>query len=82
MTTEEQREIRRRLEEALRRRRLQDDQKRAYRVNELCVAFGLGRTKTYDLIKAGKLRTVWVGGRRLIPRDAAEMLIAEPDDES
>jgi excisionase family DNA binding protein len=82
MTTEEQREIRRRLEEALRRRRLQDDQKRAYRVNEFCAAFGLGRTKTYDLIKAGKLRTVWVGGRRLIPRDAAEMLIAEPDDES
>ena len=39
--------------------------------------YGLGRTKTYDLIKAGKLRTVLVGGRRLVPKDAAEALFAQ-----
>jgi excisionase family DNA binding protein len=52
-------------------------EKRAFRINEFCAAYGLGRTKTYDLIKAGKLRTIMVGGRRLIHRDAAEALFAE-----
>jgi excisionase family DNA binding protein len=53
------------------------DEKRAFRINEFCAAYGLGRTKTYELIKAGKLRTVLVGGRRLIPKDEAEALLAE-----
>ena len=44
------------------------DEKRAFRINEFCAVYGLGRTKTYDLIKAGKLRTVLVGGRRLVPK--------------
>ena len=54
-------------------------EKRAFRIDEFCAAYGLGRTKTYDLIKTGKLRTVLVGGRRLVPRDAAEALFAAPD---
>jgi excisionase family DNA binding protein len=52
------------------------EDKRAFRINEFCVAYGLGRTKTYDLIKSGKLRTVLVGGRRLVHRDAAEALFS------
>jgi excisionase family DNA binding protein len=48
---------------------------RAYRVNDFINAFGLGRTSVYKLIKEGKLRTVMIGGRRLIPADEAEMLI-------
>jgi excisionase family DNA binding protein len=51
-------------------------EKQAYRINEFCSAFGLGRTKVYELIGSGKLRTVLVGGRRLIPAEAAKALIA------
>ena len=57
------------------------EEKRAFRINEFCAAYGLGRTKTYDLIKTGKLRTVVMGGRRLVPKDAAEKLLAECGDD-
>ena len=53
------------------------DERRAYRINDFCRAFGLGRTKAYELIGSGKLRTVTVGGRRLVPRDAAEALLSQ-----
>ncbi len=43
-----------------------DDYSRFYRV---------GRTKTYDLINSGTLKSVLIGGRRLIPVDAAEALL-------
>ena len=48
---------------------------RAYRVNDFIKAFGIGRTSVYRLIKDGKLPSVMIGGRRLIPADAAEALI-------
>jgi excisionase family DNA binding protein len=54
-------------------------EKRAFRINEFCTAYGLGRTKTYDLIKTGKLRAIMVGGRRLIHKDAAEALFSETE---
>jgi len=49
----------------------------AYRVNEFCQVVGLGRTTVYALIAEGKLSTIKIGGRRLIPREAALALIAE-----
>jgi excisionase family DNA binding protein len=49
----------------------------AYRVNEFCRVVGLGRTTVYALIAEGKLATIKIGGRRLIPREAALALIAE-----
>jgi excisionase family DNA binding protein len=49
--------------------------KRAYRVSEVAEAYGIGRTKLYDLIKEGKLHTVKVGGRRLIPAESLEALL-------
>jgi len=51
------------------------DERLAYRVDDFCRAIGLGRTKVYELISAGLLRTVVIGGRRLIPREAAEALL-------
>ena len=54
-------------------------EKRAYRINDFCSAYGLGRTKVYELIKSGKLRTVLVDGRRLVPRDAGDALLAGTD---
>jgi excisionase family DNA binding protein len=52
-------------------------EKRAYRINEAVAAYRLSRSTLYKLMSAGTLRTVKVAGRRLIPRDALEALIAE-----
>jgi excisionase family DNA binding protein len=49
----------------------------AYRVNEFCQVVGLGRTMVYGLISDGKLATIKIGNRRLIPREAALALIAK-----
>jgi len=51
----------------------------AYRVDEFCRVVGLGRTKVYALIAEGKLATIKIGKRRLIPRQAALALLAEAD---
>jgi excisionase family DNA binding protein len=49
--------------------------RRAYRVNDFCALYGLGRSSVYALMAKGKLRTVRIGGRRLIPADEAEALL-------
>ena len=81
MTTDNSSERRERPEKARHRvddlHQLRPEQKRAYRVNEFCAAYGLSRTTTYSLIGAGKLRSVIVGGRRLIHKDDAEALFSE-----
>lgn len=41
----------------------------AYRVDEASEASGVGRSKLYEEIKGGRLRSVKVGGRRLILHD-------------
>ena len=51
------------------------NERRALRVADFCAAYGLSRSTVYKLMKAGKLYTVLVGGRRLIPADAAEALL-------
>jgi excisionase family DNA binding protein len=50
-------------------------ERRAYRVKDFCATHGVSRSSVYKLMKAGKLRTVLVGGRRLIPKDAADALL-------
>jgi excisionase family DNA binding protein len=47
----------------------------ALRLRDFCAATGLGKTKTYELIAQGKLKSVKVGARRLIPYGEAERLI-------
>jgi excisionase family DNA binding protein len=47
----------------------------AYRVDEFCRVVGLGRTTVYALIAQGKLASVKIGNRRLIPRAAALALL-------
>ena len=39
----------------------------AYRVAQFCKAIGLGKTKFYELVADGKIKTIVIGGRRLIP---------------
>jgi excisionase family DNA binding protein len=51
------------------------DEKRALRVKDASALYGLSRSTLYVLMDAGKLRSVKIGGRRLIPRDALESLL-------
>jgi excisionase family DNA binding protein len=57
-----------------------------YRVQEACELLSQGRTKIYEAIASGKLRSVRVGGSRLIPADAlrdyAERLAAGDNDQA
>ncbi len=42
-----------------------------WRINEFCAVFGIGRTKFYDLVKKGEIRTVKLGSTTLIPSSEA-----------
>jgi excisionase family DNA binding protein len=46
-------------------------------VAHFCKAIGLGKTKFYELVAAGKIRTVLIGGRRLIPAAEAQRLVRD-----
>ncbi|MDI9848653.1 helix-turn-helix domain-containing protein [Rhodoblastus sp. 17X3] len=56
---------------------IQPTQKRALHVKEAASAYGWSRSTIYKLMNAGTLRTVKIGGRRLIPLDVLEALIGE-----
>ena len=48
---------------------------RVLRVREASSAYRIGKTKIYAMIKSGELRSVKVGGTRLILVEALEELI-------
>jgi excisionase family DNA binding protein len=50
--------------------------KRALKVDEFCENYGLGRTRAYQEIKEGRLKSVTIGARRLIKFDDAETWLA------
>ena len=54
----------------------------AYRVKAFCACLGLGRTKFYELVRDGKIKTVVIGGRRLVPADEARHLVREGCDDA
>jgi excisionase family DNA binding protein len=45
------------------------------RINETVAVSGLSRSTIYELLKAGKLRAVKIGGRRLILRESLQALL-------
>jgi hypothetical protein len=49
----------------------------AYRVAPFCKLIGLGKTKFYELAREGKIKTIVIGGRRLIPAYEAQRLVRE-----
>jgi excisionase family DNA binding protein len=49
----------------------------AFRVKAFCKSIGIGRTKFYELVRDGKIKTVVIGGRRLVPADEAQRLVRE-----
>jgi excisionase family DNA binding protein len=58
------------------RRAAADPTPRAYRIDDFCRSFGVGRTTVYALLKNGTLRSVKIGRRRLITAESGEALIA------
>jgi excisionase family DNA binding protein len=47
----------------------------ALRMRDASIVSGLSRSTLYELLKAGKIRTVKIGGRRLILRESLEALL-------
>ena len=43
-------------------------------INDTCRILGVGKTKTYDLLNAGALRSVMIDGRRFIVVDSVDAL--------
>jgi excisionase family DNA binding protein len=56
--------------------------KMLYRVNEAAEACSIGRTKTYELINCGVLRTVRIGSAVRIPASALEEFVQAMEEES
>ncbi len=54
---------------------IRPEEKLAFRVNEAVAVSGLSRSTLYELLKAGKLRAVKIGGRRLILRESLQALL-------
>jgi excisionase family DNA binding protein len=50
-------------------------ERRALHVNDAATVYGVGRSMIYKLMSEGKLATVKVGGRRLVPCDNMEALL-------
>jgi hypothetical protein len=48
----------------------------AYRINDAERVSGISRSGLYNLIKEGKLHSIVVAGRRLIPADALKALLS------
>jgi excisionase family DNA binding protein len=49
----------------------------AYRVSLFCKLIGLGKTAFYERVKDGRIRTIRIGGRRLVPAEEAQRLVRE-----
>ncbi len=47
----------------------------AYGINECCIALGISRPTMYDLIRAGRIRTVMISRRRVVPIAELERLL-------
>lgn len=52
------------------------EQRLAYSVGEFCHVSGLGRTLVFAMLRDGRLSSVRVAGRRLIPVAAARALLS------
>lgn len=51
-------------------------ERRAFRIKDFCALYSISRSSAYKLMAEGKLATVRVGGRRLIPKESAEALLS------
>jgi excisionase family DNA binding protein len=49
----------------------------AYRVEDFCRAYGIGRSTVYELIKEKELKSAVIAGRRVIPASEGDRLLTE-----
>lgn len=49
----------------------------AHRIPDACQRIGVGRSSLYELIKSGRLKTVRIAGRTLVPESELQRLVAE-----
>lgn len=54
----------------------------AYRVNDACQLIGIGRSSLYKLIGKGKLKSITIAGRTLIPRTEIEALVSGASEDA
>ena len=47
-------------------------QKIAYAIKDVCNIASIGRTKIYELIKTGELKTIKIGSRTLVTQSALD----------
>ena len=56
---------------------MNDQNKLLYTVPECAFQLSIGRSRCYELVLSGQLRSLKLGRRRLIPKDALEAFVAE-----
>lgn len=49
----------------------------AYRINDVCRVLSIGRSSIYNMIRDGRLKSVSIAGRTLIPRSEIDRLLME-----
>ncbi|SUS03292.1 hypothetical protein DF3PB_10045 [uncultured Defluviicoccus sp.] len=47
------------------------------KIRDVCILYGLGRTKVAELIKSGQLRAVKIGSATLVDIEAADQFFAQ-----
>ncbi|GEN78973.1 hypothetical protein AFE02nite_07070 [Actinotalea fermentans] len=55
---------------------LQADERRVFSVTEAAAVLGIGRSKLYEFIAAGELRTIHIGRLCKVPVDAIDEFLA------
>jgi excisionase family DNA binding protein len=53
-----------------------------WKPEQAAVKLGIGRTKVYDLMRSGALRSVRLGGSRRIPATALAEFVAQLEEEA
>ncbi|HMO11172.1 MAG TPA: helix-turn-helix domain-containing protein [Actinotalea sp.] len=60
---------------------LQPDERRVFRVVEAAPVLGISRSKLYEFIAAGEIRSIRIGRLRKIPVAAIDEFIASPESD-
>ena len=54
------------------------DNRKTYTVTETAALLGIGRSSAYEAVRSGKIPTLKIGKRVLVPRAALERLLEHP----
>ena len=46
-------------------------------INQVAAMLNIGRTKTYEIVRSNRMKSIKVGRRRLVPREAVEKYVAD-----